>query len=359
MRFAAILLLCAFLTACALQPPQSKVKVGVIAPLTGSSAYVGQEMLKGIELAADDYPNIELMVEDSQSDNRQAIAAYRKLQAQGARIIIGSASSGETLAIAPLAEQDRVILLNPVAGSDKIADAGDYVFRIRETARTHGRLMAEYAISKGCRRVAVISLNAENGISYTEAFRKRFEELGGSVVAVEMYEKGDHDMSTQVLKARAKNPDVVYLPGLADGIGESVIAIREAKWNVTILSNPGMEDQLFFRTAGDLGEGVVITSPFDPERAEIAEYQQKLQVRFGNRSESFFTANGYDAAALIAKAAQRCSDNTGCIKAQLYATRNYTGVSGTFSFDEKGEVQRELILKQVRGRKFERIERKG
>jgi len=352
-----VLAACSTQTATTEKPADQKVKVGLILTLTGGQANYGEGLRKGIDLALKEVSNVEVIYEDEQSDAKAAVTAFNKLtDIDGVKVIIGPILSGSVLAVAPLAEQKQVIVLSPTATAAKISDAGDYTFRIRETATLHGRKMAEYAIREGWTKGSVLNVNAEAGLSYASAFKDHFKEMGGTIVIEEMYEKDAQDMRTQATKITAAKPEFVYFPGFAKDIGMSMKQLRELGYKGAFITTPAMEDKAFFTAAGTAGEGAVYSSPFDPASVEAKAFIEKYEQTYGTEGFSWFVANAYDTLKLVSKLVEQCGDNISCIKQQLYATKNYVGVSGTFSFDEKGDVNRPLILMQVKNNSFVSLE---
>jgi len=345
------------LAACApVQEAQEKIKVGVIITLTGGQSNYGEGLRKGTDIALKEVDNLNVIFEDEQSDAKAAVTAFNKLtDVDGVKLIIGPVLSGSVLAVAPLAEQKKVVIISPTATAAKISDAGDYTFRIRETATGHGRKMAEYAISKGWTKGSVLNVNAEAGLSYANAFKDRFKELGGTIVAEEMYEKDAQDMRTQAAKLIAAKPEFVYFPGFAKDIGMSMKQLRDLGYSGEFITTPAMEDKAFFTAAGMAGEGVVYSSAFDPESPQSIDIMQKYEQTYGTEGFSWFVANAYDSIKLISKIVEQCGDTVNCIKQQLYATKGYVGTSGTFSFDSKGDVTRSLVLMQVKGNEFVKL----
>lgn len=347
-----------FLVACAPveEAATQKVKVGVLITLTGGQANYGEGLRKGTDLALKEVNNLDIIYEDEQSDAKAAVSAFNKLtDVDGVKIVIGPVLSGSVLAVAPLAEPKHVVVVSPTATAAKISDAGDYTFRIRETATGHGRKMAEYAISKGWTKGSVLNVNAEAGLSYASAFKERFKELGGAIVVEEMYEKDAQDMRTQAAKITAAKPEFVYFPGFAKDIGMSMKQLREVGYSGKFITTPAMEDKAFFTAAGTAGEGAVYSSAFDPESPQSIDIVQKYEQMYGTEGFSWFVANAYDSIKLISKIVEQCGDNSDCVKQQLYATKDYVGASGTFSFDSKGDVTRSLILMQVEGTTFKKL----
>src|SRR3989344_8827560 len=113
------------------------IKIGVVLPLTGPSADGGNYVKNGLLLAQDELNNdqdlayhYELLFQDSMYDPKTAVSAVRKLiDSDQVKYIVGAQGSSETLAITPIAEENKVILITPGSQSDKISQAGDYIFR--------------------------------------------------------------------------------------------------------------------------------------------------------------------------------------------------------------------------------------
>ena len=119
-----------------------EIKVAGIYPLTGKAATFGQWAHNGVELAIDEINaaggvngvKIKHIVDDTQTDNRLAVSAFNKaISIHKVDAAVGFVSSGEALACAPVAEQNNTVMITPVAGTEKLKEAGEYVFRTRES----------------------------------------------------------------------------------------------------------------------------------------------------------------------------------------------------------------------------------
>ena len=160
------------------------------------------------------------------------------------------------------------------------------------------------------------------------------------------------DVRTQWGKIKSTNPDEVYMAGFAAGIGSAVQQAGELGIAVQFLSTPGVEDPKFIELAGAYGEGMIYTTPFDPLSEQAAPFVHKYKSQYGNMPDSFITVNIYDAIMLLDGLVGVCGDDVVCVKEQLYATEHYPGISGTFSFDSNGDVEREFTFKTVQDGKF-------
>lgn len=144
-----------FLPACSKKQPETKeLKIGCITILTGEVATYGRETKQGLDLAIDEAnksgilggKKIKVIYEDDQIDPRIGTQAINKLiTIDKVPIIIGAFSSRVTLAIAPIAERNKTVLLSASATADSIKDAGDYIFRIVPANKIQGAAAANFA----------------------------------------------------------------------------------------------------------------------------------------------------------------------------------------------------------------------
>ena len=118
--------------------PDTPFRIGVMDSITGVGETYGNVAAHAKQMAADEINaaggvngrNLELVIEDSKCNAQDAITAFRKLtEVDGVEIILGTSCSGAMLGVAPLAEENGVILFSGLASNSDIANAGDYIFR--------------------------------------------------------------------------------------------------------------------------------------------------------------------------------------------------------------------------------------
>ena len=146
-----------------------EIKIGVILPLTGPAGKYGKWARDGIELAVEEIrktdPSLKVIFEDNEGNPSKGVSAFLKLvKADKVPVVMDLILSQVALAVAPVAERNKVVMLSIGASAEKLKYAGDYVFRIRESSREHSRKAAEYAL-RITKVAGVIFLNAENGLS--------------------------------------------------------------------------------------------------------------------------------------------------------------------------------------------------
>ncbi len=341
------------------------IKIGAILPLTGSDAKLGESAKKGIELAVEQINEtkglkkgkLTVLYEDSQGQASTAISAVRKLIATDrVPVIIGELASTVTLALAPVAEKNRTVLISPTASSPKISDAGDYIFRICASDVFEGSFMAEFAYDKlGYRKVAILYINNDYGVGLKESFQKRFAELGGSVLDVEAFEQGATDFKTQLIKIKSKNPQAIYMPGYAKEMGIILRQSKELGIKIKFLSSIATEDPQVIELGKDAAEGVIYTAYGYDSKREIPTIQQFVKAfesKYGEEPD-IYAALSYDTVNILALAVSKAKEfSSNEIRKQLYAIRDYPAVTGNITFDDKGDVTQAITIKMIENGTF-------
>ncbi|MCH7903479.1 MAG: penicillin-binding protein activator [Armatimonadetes bacterium] len=333
------------------------LKVGVILPLTGSLAEGGRQALRGLELAVDRYNEtadtyrIKLIVEDSRSEPRDGVTAFQKLVAvDGVKVVVGGLMSSVTLAIAPIAEREQVIVLSPGSSNPKVRDAGDYIFRNWASDDYDGRVMAAYAFeSLNKRRAAVLYINNDYGLGLAEAFRITFEELGGEVSLMEPYAQGQSDFRPLLAKVSDYVVDCIFFPGQPSENGTIVRQCRELDIVATLLANLSVESPDFVTAAAGTQAGVIYSTPaFDPSSDEptVKEFVRAFSDQYGD-PPGIVAGHAFDAGNILIEALRRADFDLARLKQELYGIANFDGVTGVTTFDERGDVHKDVMIKVI------------
>lgn len=267
------------------QNPETKsIKIGVITALTGVAAEHGENIQKGIELAKEVLGSrVELVYQDSVCDPKRAIDAYRKLTGEGIRVIIGMICSGDTLAIAPLAEKDHVVLIASGATSPLISSAGDYVFRVVPSDAKDAALMLSYIKERNFKRISVIYLNNDYGKAIADILKP---SLGDRLINIEGYTYADKDFRSLLTKSRKS--EAIVLVGFPDTTALFLKQYRELGMTQTIMGSAGTMTVDLLSLNQDLLRNFIISSPdMAPNGRQnfISDYKAKFHRDPGFPSE--------------------------------------------------------------------------
>lgn len=180
----------------------SAIKIGFVAALSGDAASFGESEKKAVDIAVNEINNsggingrpLEIIYEDGRCNGKDALAAIQKLiHVDLVGIVLGGTCSSETLAMAPIAEENKTILFSAFSSSPLITNAGDYTFRNGPSDEDVTKLEAN-TISKKYHRVAIISENLDYSQGVRKMMKKVFNDNGTEIVADEVYNGSIKDL---------------------------------------------------------------------------------------------------------------------------------------------------------------------
>jgi len=340
------------------------VKIGAILPLTGDAASYGQDAKAGLDLAVHvlnsaagvSGKKLQVIYEDSKADPREGTNAIRKLiEVDKVQVIVGEMASSVTLAIAPIAEENKVVLISPGSSSPLITYAGDYIFRTDVSDTFEGKAMAESAYNTlSLRKVAIIYINNDYGVGVNAVFKEEFQRLGGIIAGSESFQQEATDFRTQISKVSNASPDGLYIIGYKEII-PLLKQIREMGLQVQILSTALFEDPEIIEKLGTAADGVIYMSrDYDPESKEdnVHAFLTAFEEMYQKKPDFYFAAQAYDAMMILAIVMEKSGYQGANIKDGLYAVEGYNGVSGLMTFDSNGDVIKSMKLRTVRNGLF-------
>lgn len=337
------------------------IEIGVIVFKTGGASSYGEKVLNGLNLALNEINSknslkIKLIIEDDQTKPEKAVSAINKLLATNPdiQVVIAALTSSSTLAIAPIAEKNKIILFSPCSSSPDITNSGDYVFRNWPSDDVEGKLMAEYAISKGYKKIGILAINNAYGQGLKNVFKKYFMLAGGHIIIENSFNENRIDFKTLATKYSNKEVDAIYAPSYAKEAGLFIKAMRENGYSKPILGCVTYESQDLFITDRNELNNVVFTTPwFDitNDNNVVKSFSTKYKSKYNSIPDNF-SAQSYDALKIIYKAITTVGNDAGAIKNYLYNLKNYNGVSGITSFDSNGDVIKPALIKEVKNGKF-------
>lgn len=340
-----------------------EIKIGCVMPLTGSGSLWGQNGRKGVELALAEIngaggiggKKVRVLFEDSQTEPRTAVSAFRKLvDIEGVKASIVDMISSNVLAIAPIANEKKVVIISPGASSPEITTAGDYVFRNWPSDALQGEEAASIAFKKlGWKRIGIFYINNEYGKGLRNVFGKTFTELGGQVIIEETFEQGASDFRTSISKLGRARLDGIYLIGYPKEVPIIIKQSRELRLPVNFLGTETFEDPGILQQAGQAAEGVLYLLPKspDPQSGKAKHFREAFRTKFGE--EPGVPADvAYDALFILKWAIERVGYDPDKIKDQLYLLKDWEGASGLTSFDSNGDAIKPFDLKTVKSGQF-------
>ena len=318
------------------------VRIGAVHPLTGDGAVYGLPVQRVIERAVRDLNEewaeqdrrLEVVFADGQCTAADALAAARRLvEEDGVRVIYGGTCSGEVLGMAPYVETNRVLLLSPLASSDEITGAGDYIFRNTPTNSAQVDAMLAFLGSEDYRRFALLTADTAYAQDLRRSYVAGMPGIGGTVVADEVVGADEvTDLAAAVGRIAAAQPDaVIVLPQTIPGATRFTAALHTAGVTAQGIGSDvvGVADDESTR-----GYYVPVGTFKGEGTAEFLALQDETDCDL-----SYYCATTYDGIFLLGEALARCGDDTSCLRGFLYGTQGWDGkFYGSLSFDAHGDI---------------------
>ena len=250
-------------------------RVGAIYPLSGANALLGRQCLDAVRIAVDFINEqggvhgrpVELFEADAPDPTAAATEAGRLIDQVGVEVIFGSLASGNSMAIAGVADRSRVHLVESGGIADQITQSGfRYVYRILDMGSLRGASGAAYLeylagrldIALGDLRVAILHEDTSFGVSVGIGANARLAEMGAQVVFSEQYSAQIASMSALVLRIREAQPDVLITVSYINDAILLVDTLQQygALPAVFMGFGAGTTDPNFAMTIGDVSDGM-------------------------------------------------------------------------------------------------------
>jgi branched-chain amino acid transport system substrate-binding protein len=261
----------------------AKLKVGVLLPRSGVQAGIGQDCHRGVQVAtgvlgALGLPGLEIMSADTESNVDVARARAERLISEGAQLLVGAFDSGQTTAIAQVAEQRGIPLVINIAAAPPITEQGyKFVFRNFATAPmilgdAFANQLEVFSLTGVAPKSAVfMHVNDTFGVAMQKGFTGVMSKftMPYKVAQTIAYDPAARDLSVEVAKARASGAEALIL---VSRLNDAILITRELvkqRWSPSaVLSmGPGWYEDQYLKTLGKLGDGPISFVPwYDPNK---------------------------------------------------------------------------------------------
>jgi branched-chain amino acid transport system substrate-binding protein len=330
--------------------PSDTILIGHVASLTGEQATFGESTDNAIKLAIADAnakggvkgKKIALKTYDDQGKPEEAaIAATRLIQQDKVLVLLGEVASSRSLAIAPIADANKVPQISPTSTNPRVTKDGDktrpYVFRVCFIDPFQGTVMAKFASENlKAKKVAILrDVGNDYSVGLADFFKKKFEELGGTVVSDQSYKAGDQDFKAQLTAIKGKKPEMIYVPGYYTDVALAGRQARELGIKVPLAGGDGWDSAKLYEIAQGALDGGFFSNHYTDENPDpaVQGFVAKYKAAYGSVPDAL-AALGYDAANVAIDAIGRATELTGpAVRDAIEATKGFPGVAGTITLD--------------------------
>ena len=339
------------------------VKIGFNVPLTGFAAADGKSALNGAKLAVKQANQaggingkmIELVVYDDQASPKQAVPISNKLIEKDKVVAAISGSySGATRAAAGVFQSAEIPYISAYAVHPEITKAGNYVFRTSFMGEVQGRAGAKLiGATLQRKRVVLITLKNDFGKSLAAGFKEAAGQFNLQIVNEYEYSIKDRQFGPIVAKVKADAPEAIYATGYFFTAGPLVSQLRAAGITVPVIGQEGYDSEQFIKIAGKASEGTIITTSLDRDSnsSETRSFISEFEAMAGHKVD-MVAASGHTAMKVLVAAMKKAGTTSPSAIRKAIAQTNLVASTGSISFNDLGEVQKNVQVQVVRDGDF-------
>ncbi len=358
---------------------QSKapIKVGSIFSVTGGAAFLGDYMKKTVQMYIEKQNKeggingrpIEWHVYDAASDvTKGVMAAKRLVEQDGVSIVVGDGnSSAVAVALAPIFENAKVPFIS-LSGSKLIAtpiEKKRWVFKAVQEDTDGVIKTIQFWKSKGYKRVAFLTDSSGWGKSAKEEFELHLKGTGIEGVAWEEFDPAATDLTPQLVRIKAKNPQVVICWTVTPAGVVFLKNVQQLGMNdLVIMHGQGFVDERYMKMAGSAAEGLLLVGfrfsvldqlpADDPLRKTIQQYISDYEEYYKEGKPTFYGTNGYDGVHLALSALKVAGDDKARLRDALENIKGFVGTQRIHRFSPEnhrgGSPETMSIIEWANGR---------
>ena len=353
---------------------QTVVTIAHVGPTSGGIAHLGKDNENGAIMAVEELNaagvtiggkkvTLKLMTEDDAADPKQGTAVAQKLVDANVSGVIGHLNSGTSIPASKIYSDAGIPQISPSATNPKYTRQGfKTTFRVVADDTQLGGTLGKYAVNtlKG-KSIAVIDDRTAYGQGVAEEFSKAVKAAGGNIVAQEFTTDKATDFNAILTTIKGKKPDVVFFGGMDAVAGPMLRQMKSLGINAKFMGGDGIcsaelvklagdavsDDQVFCAEAGGVEKG----SKFE---AAKADFEKKFKAKFGVEVQ-VYAPYVYDSVRIMVAAMVKAgSSDPAKYLPVLAATKDFQGVTGAISFDNKGDVLNgALTMQTIKGGKLQ------
>jgi branched-chain amino acid transport system substrate-binding protein len=353
---------------------EAVVTIGHVGPISGSIAHLGKDNENGAKMAVDELNakgvviggkkvKIELALEDDAADPKQGTAVAQKLVDMKVSGVIGHLNSGTTIPASKIYNAAGIPQISPSATNPAYTRQGfNTAFRMVADDTQLGGTLGRYAVStlKG-KSIAVIDDRTAYGQGVAEEFSKAVKKAGGTIVGQEFTTDKATDFMPILTTLKGKKPDVIFFGGMDAVAGPMIRQMKNLGITAKFMGGDGICSSELPKLAGDgMADGQVVCAEAGGveggQKAGLDKFYADYKKKFGIDVQ-VYAPYVYDAVnVMVAAMVKAGSSEPAKYLPVLAKTSGYKGVTGTISFDEKGDIKNgALTLYTYKGGKRELI----
>ena len=365
----AIFLAC-LLPAATLPAAGDTIKIGQYGAFTGKNADFGLAARKGVILAVEEAnaaggvlgKQVELLLEDNQSKDGESATIAKKFASRDKVVaVLGGNTSSNSLEAAPVFQNAKIPMIAITSTNPRVTEIGNYIFRVCFIDPFQGAALAKFAKDTlKVQKVAVItSVNNAYSVGLSKVFKERFTTAGGTIVAEQKHNEGDKDFRAQVTAAKAAGAEAILHSGNYTEGALICIQARALGFTGPLFGGDAWEGPDLVAIGGQAVEGVYYSTHASAETPTPAMqgFVKRYRARWNGETPNATTTLGYEAGILLFDAMRRAgTTDSAALRAAIAATKDFPGVTGSITIDEKRNASKPAMIIVVKDGQFKFVE---
>jgi branched-chain amino acid transport system substrate-binding protein len=356
-KLKAIAAIAAALVAGTVSAQDMVVKIGHVGPSSGAIAHLGKDNEMGARMAIDELNakgvtiggkkvKFELVAEDDAGDPKQGTAAAQKLVDSKVNGVIGHLNSGTSIPASKIYSEAGIPQISPSATNPKFTRQGyKTTFRVVADDVHLGGTLGRYAVEKvKGKSIAVIDDRTAYGQGVADEFEKGVKKAGGNVIGTRQFTNDKATDFTAILTAiKANKPDVVFFGGMDAVAGPMMRQMKQLGIEAKFMGGDGIcSGELPKLSAGTMADGQVVCAEAGGVEGAGKKSMEDFYAAFKkkyNADVQVYAPYVYDSVNIMVDAMVKAGSADPKVYLPVLAkTSGFKGVTGTVSFDDKGDV---------------------
>ena len=347
------------------------IKIGGLFAVTGSAAFLGEPERNTAKMVVDEINKaggvkghmLELVVYDTAGDATKAVQLATKLIKDDKVVaIIGPSTTGESMAVIPVAEKEQVPLISCSAGSKITEPLKKWVFKTAQNDTLAVGRIYEYLQKQKQTKVALLTVSDGFGSSGREQLKAQAGKYGITILSDDTYGPKDTDMTVQLTKIRGSQAQAIICWGTNPGPALIAKNVKQLGVKIPIFMSHGVSSKKFIELAGDAAEGIKLPSgkvivadllpASDPQKKSLMAFVKDYQNHYKAEGDHF-GGHAWDAVMLIKTAIEHGADSAAAIREKLEKSKDFHGIGGTFNYsvlDHAGLGREAFVLVEIRNK---------
>jgi branched-chain amino acid transport system substrate-binding protein len=330
------------------------IKIGGLFAVTGPASFLGEPEKKTLEMLVSETNarggingmKLEAVIYDTGGDATKAVQLATKLIKDDKVVaIIGPSTTGESMAVIPVAEKEKVPLVSCAAGIKITDPVKHWVFKTPANDHVAAEKILNHMAKQKHKSIALLTVTDSFGSSGREQLKALARQKGFTIVSDEVYGPKDTDMTAQLTKIRGIKPDAIICWGTNPGPAVITKNVKQLGIKIPLYMSHGVASKKYIELAGhDAAEGVMLPAgklaiydvlpKTDPQYKLLKDYDHAYKKTYGTEA-STFGGYAYDAFHLVTGAMKKSGTSAELIRNGIEQTQKLPSVSGVFTMSAR------------------------